>query len=326
MSEVEANPSGANTEAAPFDGVNAFSSLLEKEFGGAELPEAEAQDIEATDEVVEDQAEEAEAEDTEEAEAEPVYKVKVSGEEIEVPLSELLNGYSRETDYRHKTMELAETRRQVEQRSLQVNQEYSAQVQQMEEIAQLFLTQLPDVGKPDPSLIETNPLDYLRQREAYDRLQTQRQSAVQVIQELRAEEARRQEQIFLQNKQQGEQIIMQAIPDWADSAKRSEESQAILGHVAKYGFDAAEFSKLTDPRYVVYMRDSLKNAEKAAKYDELMAKSNTTAKRVENLPTRVERPSKGQGLTATDARTKAFQNLRRSGSTDDAAALFAKML
>lgn len=55
-------------------------------------------------------------------------KVKVGGDELEVPLSEALNGYSRTADYTRKTQELAQQRQQAEyaltlQRAIESNPE-----------------------------------------------------------------------------------------------------------------------------------------------------------------------------------------------------------
>jgi hypothetical protein len=46
---------------------------------------------------------------------EPTFTVKVRGEEQVVPLSELVNGYSRTADYTLKTQELAQQRQEAEQ-------------------------------------------------------------------------------------------------------------------------------------------------------------------------------------------------------------------
>lgn len=43
----------------------------------------------------------------------PTYKITVDGEEIEVPLDELLNGYQRQADYTRKTQELAQQRERL---------------------------------------------------------------------------------------------------------------------------------------------------------------------------------------------------------------------
>lgn len=53
------------------------------------------------------------AEATADATDEPSYTITVDGEEIEVPLSELRNGYSRHADYTRKTQELASEREQL---------------------------------------------------------------------------------------------------------------------------------------------------------------------------------------------------------------------
>ena len=73
----------------------------------------------------------------------PKYKVKVRGEELEVPLDELLNGYSRTEDYKAKTAEVAELRRQAAT-------EYADKLeQQVEAFARL-----------DPILSQTANLDW----------------------------------------------------------------------------------------------------------------------------------------------------------------------
>lgn len=59
--------------------------------------------------------EESYTEDSEVYSDEPSYLVKVSGEEMEVPLSELVNGYSRQQDYTRKTQELAAERERLGQ-------------------------------------------------------------------------------------------------------------------------------------------------------------------------------------------------------------------
>lgn len=71
-------------------------------------------------EVVQDAKESQEESDSddveyqEEVDEKPRYKVKASGEEVEVTLDDLIKGYQREADYTKKTQTLAEQRKQVE--------------------------------------------------------------------------------------------------------------------------------------------------------------------------------------------------------------------
>jgi hypothetical protein len=90
-----------------------LSEVVEELEGGqaeeaAEPDEDKTEAVETDEETAEEEPEESEDE------PEPTYKVKVNGEEVEVPLSELTKGYSREQDYTKKTMALAEERKAPE--------------------------------------------------------------------------------------------------------------------------------------------------------------------------------------------------------------------
>lgn len=69
--------------------------------------EVEVESFETNDDV------EVEGAEVETAVDEPSYTITVDGEEIEVSLSELRNGYSRQADYTRKTQELASEREQL---------------------------------------------------------------------------------------------------------------------------------------------------------------------------------------------------------------------
>ena len=57
----------------------------------------------------------------EQPQAPQTYKVKVNGQEMDVPLEELLNGYQRQSDYTTKTQELAAMRKQYEEQMAALN-------------------------------------------------------------------------------------------------------------------------------------------------------------------------------------------------------------
>jgi len=117
---------------APTDDVtsmaNAANAMLNYLDGEAPQPEVEAEqaeedhesqpveDEEGTSEEegeYESEEEEYEPEDNrdEEGEETEVYTVMVNGEEMEVDIEELRNGYSRQSDYTRKTQEIAEERK-----------------------------------------------------------------------------------------------------------------------------------------------------------------------------------------------------------------------
>jgi hypothetical protein len=74
------------------------------------------EDDEIVEDEVEEDAEELQEDQVEEEESEQpqLYTIKVDGEDTEVTLEELQNGYSRQRDYTRKTQELAEQRKAIE--------------------------------------------------------------------------------------------------------------------------------------------------------------------------------------------------------------------
>ena len=87
-----------------------------------ESPEEVSED--EPEEESEDESEEESDEESEvEEEVEELYTVTVNGEEHQVPLEELVKGYSRHSDYTKKTQEIAEYRRGAEAAIQQAQQE-----------------------------------------------------------------------------------------------------------------------------------------------------------------------------------------------------------
>ena len=62
------------------------------------------------------------------------YKVKVAGQELDVTLDELKNGYSRDADYRRKTEELSYERKQLQSESEKQRQNYSTKLNELNQL------------------------------------------------------------------------------------------------------------------------------------------------------------------------------------------------
>jgi hypothetical protein len=127
-----------------------------------EKMEAESQE-EATEEVSQDE-EQIETQEKQDSTAEPTYKVKVAGQEYDVTLDELRNGYSRDADYRRKTEELSYEKKQFMSESEKQRQDYSAKLNeanQMLSIAQQQLNQ--EISSADlEKLYEEDPTEAAR--------------------------------------------------------------------------------------------------------------------------------------------------------------------
>ena len=221
-----------------------------------------------------------------------------------------------ESDYRVKTSQVAEQARAVQAQAAQA-QALQAHYAQQLQAYQAQLSQMQP-APPDPNLIQSDPVSFLQQQQAYQSWQQQMQ-AVQVEQQQLAQQRQMQQ---LQSQQamlaQQAELLTKAIPDWADESKAKAEKSSLAEYLTKLGFSRDEVNQVADHRAVVMAR-------KAMLYDQLMTKQADATKKVATLPPKApQRP--GSGISPTDGRTRAMQSLKRSGSIDDAANAFAAML
>lgn len=304
-------------------GAAAFAALLEPPVADANDDQADATnsdtdadpdvDVDANDPDVDPNVDS-------DPDAEPqTFTVKIDGKEVEVPLSELLNGYQRQSDYTKKTMEAAEQRKTADaerQQAQQERQEYHSKLERMAAQLEGALEQQSQIDWN--ALIETDPVEYLKQQQLFQQRQALYQQNMQerqkLIQQHQTEQAQAQ-QSYLAKQQED---LLAKLPDWKDDAKAKAEKTVIADFLQKEGFDAEEISQLYDHRHVIVAR-------KAMLYDQLMAKASTAAKKVQEAPQRVVKP----GVTANgnpDRRSTAAKNHAKHGTVESAAAVFADLL
>lgn len=261
---------------------------------------------------------EVEAEVTEETPPEPetevqTFKVKVDGEEIDVPLDELLKGYSRTSDYTRKTQKVSEERKALEAEANAVRQERTQYAQALE-VLKSQLSQEPQVDWN--RLEQEDPIGYatakLKDRDRKDQLQLVQQEQ-QRIAYLQAEEQKK----ALEHHVQMEQAkLADAIPEWKDAKVAKAEKEQLTNYLLTLGFSDAEISQIYDHRAVVALR-------KAAKYDEMMSKAKTQVEKAKDSP-KTARP--GTPQTAPKAVLVARDKFQQSGNLRDASAFIKQLM
>jgi len=309
------NPQG-NESPEPFNPEAAFDDYLTRQASADGDSDNEQQPAAGADTGQPDS--EAKPDDVPEANSdEQRFKVKVNGEEREVPLSELLKGYQLESDYRIKTSQTAEQARAAQAQFAQaqaMQQHYGQQLQQY----QARLAQMQP-AQPDPALIDSDPVNYLRQQQAWQAWQGQMTQAQAESEALYAQQAQQAQQFANRRLSAEAQALAKALPEFADSTKAPATKAEIAKYLVKAGFSEQEVGGVADHRAVVLAR-------KAMLYDQMMAKQTATTQKLVNVPPKApQRPGTGN-VAATDGRTRAMQSLKRSGSIDDAANAFAAML
>jgi hypothetical protein len=304
---------------------DAFEQMLAADEGENELIETEGEE----EEVLEAEASESDAESVEqtegdeEAEEAPqsgqTFRVKVDGEEVEVPLEELLKGYSRTADYTRKTQAIAEARRQAEAEAAAAREERQRYAQTLEALdAQLRTLQPPDIDWD--RLYKENPVEWVRQREIHRRQEqaswVQAQRAALVEKQQQEEQAEQAQTLEVERAK-----LFEALPEWRDAEKaRSEKAKIVSYATERLGFTVEEISDIYDARAVVALR-------KAMLFDELMSKRDQMRPKImqKAKPMKAGAASSPQSSKVVASKA-ALSRLANSGSHKDAAAVFEQFI
>ena len=318
MSE-NTNPQGS-VDNSVSGAANAFMSFLEPQAEEAKAqPEPSEAEYSAESEEQDVSAEEAESQE-EVVEELPKYRVKVSGEEVEVSLDELLNGYSRTADYQKKTQSLAEQRKAVEADRVKIDEAAKTRetyAQRLQVIEQLLQQQ--DQGQDLASLKSEDPIAYaVAMGEKMER--DKQLQAVQIERQRVQQEQQSHQQAQLQKHIQAEQAkLVEAIPEFKDDVKAEVIRRDIRNYAKAQGFSDQELSQVYDSRAVLALY-------KAAQYDKLMAGKGVTSKKVANAPKTIRPGTSNPQSSENETVKKDRAALRQSGNKKDAARLFERFL
>jgi hypothetical protein len=307
------NPQGTSLTVG--QAANAFLGMMDGGGTPAEQPEPQSEEQEIA--VSESESEEA-VEDAQEEEQR--FVVKAAGEEREVTLQELIEGYQKGTDYHKKTNALAEQRKAVEAEKAAVEQAKQARDAYAERLKVMdqFLSQQMQ-GEDIESLKETDPIAYAVKVAEMTRQEKQ-------LQQLRAEQQRiareqqAEQEVHMERRIAEEaQKVASAIPDYADPKKGEKVRSDLRAFAKSIGYSDAELASATDSRAVVTLW-------MAAQYQKLQQSKPGVTKKVTEAP-KLLKPGTATGKTIqSEAAKQDFARLKKTGSRQDAARVFERFL
>jgi Tfp pilus assembly protein PilN len=273
-------------------------------------PQAEESDASAEESEYQDEV-------TEEA---PKYRVKANGEELEVSLDELLNGYSRTADYQKKTQSLAEQRKAVEAERGKIDEAARTRdtyAQRLQVIEQLLNQQSAPENLQE--LKENDPIGYaiaVAERSERDKqlqaVQAERQRVQQEQQAMQGQQLHR----HIEHEQEK---LKAAIPEFKDDAKAEVIRRDIRTYAKSIGFSDQELSQVYDSRAV-------QTLYKAMQYEKLVAGKAGATKKVASAPKTLKPGTSNPTSSEQEARKKEFARLKQTGNKNDAARLFERFL
>jgi hypothetical protein len=287
--------------------------------GGGEPPQEQVQDQPDEQELV---ASESEPEESGEEvqEEEQRFVVKAAGEEREVTLQELIEGYQKGTDYHKKTNQLAEQRKTVEAEKAAIEQAKQARDAYSERLKVMdnFLSQQMQ-GEDIESLKETDPIAYAVK--VAERTQQEKQLAQLRAEQQRIAREQQAEHEAVMEKRLVEEAkrVAEAIPDYAHPEKGEKVRSELRSFAKSIGYSDAELANATDSRAVLTLW-------MASQYQKLQKAKPGVTKKVAEAP-KMLRSGNATGKTiATEAAKQDFARLRKTGSRQDAARVFERFL
>ena len=278
--------------------------------------EQEIMEEESQEETSEDVSQDEEQIDTQEKQEDsPSYTVKVNGQELDVTLDELRNGYSRDADYRQKTEELSHQRKQFQSESEKQRQDYS---QKLNELNQRLSSAQQDLNAEINSadldkLYEEDPTEAAR----VERKLKKKQDALnQSLQQTQAEQ-KQQFETFLQDQQRK---LVSKMPEFSDPAKASSLKANMKSTLNNYGFNDQEVAQVYDHRIVMLVNDAMK-------YRSMQNSKPNIAKKI----TKPSKPfssgvKQGKSEANLKLRRDKFSRLKKSGSMKAAQDVFLDMI
>ena len=324
MDDQVTNPA---TQEVPNKETNMYdvmfgSDATNPEQASIEEPQEEESTLEEEEEIEEEdyeEVEEVEVSEEEDYEETPKgYTVKVDGEEYEVTLDELRNGYQRQSDYTRKSQSVAEMRKAYEANVQAVQQEreqYSQVLANAENFQNLELKKFEEIDWA--SLKEDDPTEYIDKRmdfqdakEKVARTQQERQNAYNRTQQ----EVQQNIQQTLQ--EEGKKLI-QVLPEYADpsSTLKSDLREFALG----MGFTEQDINAIADHKVVLVLHKAYLQDKASSSKTTKVAKKGTSRVMKSGNPV-----TKGQRSTR-EMKAKRDQ-LRKSGTTRDAVNAFMDLI
>jgi len=293
-------------------------------------PISEDEEVEAEDESEEESEEEYEPEDNREeegADEEEVFVVKVNGEDTEVSFDELLEGYSRQSDYTKKTQALAEDRKEIEQVREQFKSEYGnlqterSQYQQAlgQLGAQLNAGIMRYQGVDWEKLKADDPVAYVTKRDEFREEQERIQAVHGQMQAVQQQQQADADKMHREAVVEQTAMLGKLIPEWNDAEKQPAISKSIREYALAEGYAKEEVDALIDARSVNVLL-------KAMRYDELQ-KADVKTKKVRNRP-KMAKPGTKRSKSDAARRRKAelSSKLEKSGKAVDAARLIEDLI
>ena len=286
---------------------------------------AEAEVADEVEEEVTEEAEEIEASDYEDDEdpieeassEEPVtpdlITVKVNGQEEQVTLENLKQGYSGQKYVQQGMQDVAAQKKEAEAVYTALNNER----QQMAELYQQLQNGgfTPEPIKPTKEDFDADPIGYMQKNLEYEEQMTSYNQQMAQLEQVSQQQSQAQQTAMKAHLQEQMQILQKDIPDFADSKKATAiRERLIQAGTNHYGYTNDEIAQITDARAIKVLHD-------AWKYQDIISGKSKAKVKTSSAKPVVKPGAKKIATPNAKIRSRQQAKLKETGSIDDALGL-----
>ena len=241
--------------------------------------DATAQPDAPADELTPDDLELEETDNSPAEGTEELVTVKVDGQDTQVTLEELKNGYSRQSDYSKKTQALADERRGLDTERSKIDTELEAVKKERDDYAVKLQSFIKSDKQEDidwDKVYEQDPIEYVRLKAESDKKKEVRQQAESELKTIQEKQKEEQQKKYAEYVTTQSNMLSEKVPEFADPVKKGKIQAGVKNYLNEIGFSDQELSMLTDHRTVMV-------AVEGMKYNQLK-KAKLGDKKVKNIP------------------------------------------
>ena len=284
--------------------ISAESEVEEEIDSEEDVTEDEEVEASDSDEDYEDQVEDARSEEPQK------YAVKVDGQETEVSLEDLKQGYSGQKYVQKGMQETADMKKEVATVYEALNNERQVIAELYQSIQQGGIATQP--VKPTKEMFDADPIGYMQQNITYEEemgAYNQQMAQIQQVSQQSSVASENAQKAYLQEQMQ---ILQKDIPDFADEKKGQQlREKLVQTGTNHYGYTTNEISQITDARAIKVLHD-------AQKYQDIISGKSKAKVKTQSANSVIKPGAKKVSTPKAKVRSRQMAKLRGSGDMKDA--------
>ncbi|MFM0554807.1 hypothetical protein P0D69_28125 [Paraburkholderia sediminicola] len=232
--------------------------------------ESEHEDVELDLTDLDSDSTDTNASEDNDSEAEPTFEIQVDGKKFEVKQSELIADAQKYRASGDKFKEASDMRKEADEIKAVYSQERNTLKDLLAQYQNFIETSYKEQQPDWQQLLDTNPVEYIRQKEYWQAKQAHANQAKAYQEQIRTQEAAEQKVKLAEHLKAQQQKVFELFPSWKNPETAKKAASKIESYLEAEGFSQEERDGLADARLLMV-------AHKAALYDQLV-KANTQKK------------------------------------------------